>query len=1030
MAKNNNVDPGGDEVEEKKQQAKFKSRLKAAGRKMARAIGRLLRPILPFLIVPLLMALLVTIAVFVIKDFFDSLGDAMEGASNYQMEASEGADTEYEKLRDWYDRASPTSDPDHTDSILKMLDKAEEGDEKAIEAAAALVRGDLQMMSKEDFKYIIESCSYDPDRAEIANANSRMFKRADVNYTYHTWYHLEDPETGAWYWTESISSPINISEMPYDAGSHTDGMYGNETGLDTEGLEAQRKVIDEIDGSEKTITVKKYATHWQDVATLAAMAGLHNYDNWQNTGDPSNYVAGNGDVRQDDTDGYFISDETLNKILSFFNYKFEYYYDALTDMTHDTTDHGVRGQYDFRKLEKGQYKVGYHLYKEDVEPAVNTHPPTYSFNTYYTPESAPKQISNVYETVTYNYCSTKDVPNYIPAGDVYNPPVGQYCCGMWDVVDPEKLIEAFATVLTDYSGRESAYDDKNTWQDNMMDDYIENLSEMPDSKLYGQPEYYKYLKNLYDKKFVLVSYKGTRAGEYAKQLANLQATYAAKDVTILYPLAVAGTQSLEDVEKGVPQGWTCDINLADMGSGTFYTVNVTNVNASPFHAYGVTFVNGSGGSGGSGGNGHPSQHVKYGQSVVIITAESGGVTHYYPDVDRDNVFIDPETGERYGVCPIDNDALINLYNVSDNMTLEQVGWVMDYFDELFGGKYPFKSATEAVYNWQQEKGQSISAVLAFIIPEGTYNTGSANSIREAEHWNFWNFMAGSSDPYFVNSSAEGAPHWLDVKAKVNGNFVEGLLFSMNKVVDLWFVKRGQTTYYDMSFHGYGFPTTLEEAKQAGEYFNCYCPWWGVPAFMSTGDEVYLYPNLDAAARRTLLAAAGINNSGTVAGKLEECADWYITNIPDYDQKNYTYVDSYPSCPFPNISTWGEAKVRRDCSGFASAFVASLVPDQTVYTCNSATFDENYSVGKALLDAGWHKVWGWDIASYEELPTGTIFVAPGNHVEIFVSSNGDGTINTFGWGDRYSSYPSWTGSAYIDSSGAHFMGKTYEYIWTY
>lgn len=1017
-------------------------KLKSKGRRMLRmftlgVLGFIKAHLLPVILFVVFTAAFLNV-VHYIKQAYNDIANAFKNTTKTEYDIEADVDEKKnakDELNEWF---KTTGDVDATDRLIEMIEKAEDGDEDAKKDADSLVRGDLLMISKEDLKYILDSCSYMPDgRNEdtIPNANNRMFMKADIYYTYHIWEHVEviDPVT-----KKKEKKWIESTDLTHV--SNKDEMYGDEYGLSIEGETKDVQGTND-DGQAVLYKLPRFATHWQDVATLAIMAGYLNYSKWDDTGDPTEYNPADS-ITEDKTDGYYINDETRDKCLKLFNYKFDYYYDSITDTTHDSKDDPDK-QYLFEGLENGNYDVGYFFYKEDVEPEVNPHEPYYKFCTYYTPEAAPKQIENGFEKLPYTYCDVSDVPNYLPEGDIYIPPDGKYCCGRWDIIDSKKFVDALDEVMPEYKQRFEEYNAPNfPWYDEMMEDFLDNLSDMPASPNYKQPDYYREIKDLYDGKFIKVTYEGTRAGDFEAQLESIKDEYDGGDYEgfhVIFPLKEGCSQTADDIKFKVPAGWTTDSSIADLGTDQFLGTAAGANGGDIFHSYGVTYHGDSEGETGGRrdgqrgssvnrrGNADGTEEAHYGSNVVIVTAhDSNGNSYYYPNAGGYQ-YKDEETGEYYGIVPIDDDAKKELKDQSDNLTLDEIRNILQYLQDKFGGKYPFVGAAQAVYDWQQRTGQSVTAVLAFILTEGTY--GNPDGLA-ASNWNFWNFRLNgqSANGYQLRNGS----WWLSLKKQSGGDFNKALIAGMDKVYQTFMVNRGQTTYYDMCFSGYGFPTTLEDAKKAGQLVYSYCPWYE-SAFNTTGNPNDLYPNRVAADRRTLLNASGkstATGSSSIADKLESSARWFIKNVPDYNQ--YGYVDYDASSPFGNLVTGGTSKVREDCSGFASAFVSTLVPDMTVQTTGSSGFSSTgTSVGKALTKAGYtlKKVSDMSAEEISSLGTGAILVDPGHHVEVLSGMNTDGTMNTFGWGNTHTSYPSSNHTKYaLTDDYVKAQGHHYNYIW--
>lgn len=1040
MANDERADAGGNN--------KIENVAKKGARRAAGAIAQLLKKAVmkvgAFLIrhpVILLVLLAVGVAVFVVIMLMKGVGDFVDVFTRTKETAyvPKIESTNKYAMENEFDEWTSEGDPDRTELLLEGINIANTGkdinnndvsdEQKKLVADIVdpLTRSSYFGLSPADIQNVLKACSYNPN--DNRGSNGDFFSTADVNYgVLNIW--TEWLPTGGYIrhfdWDDSKRNVSTVDGQAYP----DDNLYGTE---DSSGIERERDAKDPVN--------LRFATHWQEVVALAQYYSNDHYSEWGEAEESQYDADAPKFLDETNTDGYYMTDEALGEIIDFFTYKRKYKYFPISDHFHNKADTFYRS----KKMAEGKYSVGYRIhYVGDYFDAT----------VYFTPDAAVDTFSNAFDTVTYQYTPTSGVASYNEMTNTLDcpSPSGDYCCGRWTVTDPNALLEGIREFCPHYYEAGQAGQEQYIygWADATIQQFMEYLTALPATGADGnnRSAYYEELFDCYRKKFYRVSYEGWQTGEFNSKLQEIQAAHPGW--TPIYPLRKNLVQSMDDLRAGVPSGWTMDLSLADMGSSSDYGHSTTNAGY-PFHSYGVAFVGhpvgGVGGSIPSNGSTNTETsaytgRATFSRSIYLVTAHVSGETHYYPDVERDNVYIDEATGERYGIVPIDDGALVPLLDHSDNMTIDQVRSMCQYLYELFDRPdLPFNSdaTVQALYDWQESTGQPITGALALILTEGTYNKGSVNSVNEADHWNFWNYEPYGSEPWYTNPGS--SRHWLDVKTLVNGDFPQALIHIMNKFYNnVWLGKTrggiGQPTYYEMSFRGYGFPTTLEDAKATADDFNyCFCPWWGSPAFMKTGDEQYIYPNMNARDRRKLLEAAGIKTTNTIGEKLEACANWYIKHVPKYGTDTYDYLGTEDN-PFGAVYVGGSQKVRADCSGFAAAFVSSLV-DMEVYTTdseNSAT--ESNSFGQALIAAGYslHRIDEFDNA--DNFPIGSVLIQKksenggSGHVEIVVGSNGDGTLSTFGWGGKQSEYPSGSLSIYLKGDELATSYNRYRYVWLY
>lgn len=1010
-------------------------------------------------------------------------------------------------------------DPDKAARMVTGISEALSGNNgQAMIDFAPVTQDDQLYISPEDLytasddtKGILEVCQ---------EYNRKMFAESKVSYSYHFWNwewfpgDPDDPDDpGYWAWVEYRSvGPRAISDYGQDSPS-ADSFYGDETSESVEGEEkewlcwhneasnlsgrydllgyasrekkdgdtcphcgasgmysstASQLFVQEMGANTDlpsyvkgytcpnchnpyyVFTEKRFALHWQEIVAAVELAGYGNYENWDNSEEADGGFGGSYDRLGSEnsvTKNYYLKEDQIKEFTDYFKYETKYKYNAMTDSR----------KYDFNALEKSSNSVGYHFFKEDVEPSIQDSEDRHNpFYTYYIPESCPLSIKNGYESISYVYqhYDADEMRSYycdegfMESRDSYNVQGGDVILGRFDAIEPY----SFVTLLDKYCPYYWDSADKGTqtasnggsWAQNLVGHYCETLSDI-DAKLPGRreqnrSEFFMQLARDYDAKVIRIRYDGTKCEETEKELEKVEKAYTDKDEYKDYKFLYA---KFPEADMCNDADWTEDRDEFLNGLTTSYYSVTTSLSSVPFHSYGVVHTGKSDNGGGS--SSHSGQ-ATFSRSIYLVTAHVSGETHYYPDVQRDNVFIDPETGERYGIVPIDDGALEPLLDHSDNMTIDQVRLMCQYlYDKFDRPDLPFNSdaTVQALYDWQESTGQPITGALALILTEGTYNKGSASSVNEADHWNFWNYEPYGSEPWYTNPGS--SRHWLDVKTLVHGDFPQALIHIMNKFYhNVWLGETrggiGQPTYYEMSFRGYDLTEvqTLEGAKAHADDFNyCFCPWWGSPAFMQTGDEQYIYPNMNARDRRILLEAAGIKTVNSIGQKLEACANWYLRHIPLYGDVSYSYLDTDDN-PFGQVYTYGSQKVRADCTGFAAAFASSLVPDVEVHTTDSeSSARTDTSFAEALIAAGYslHRIDEYENGA--NFPIGSFLVQKksddprySGHVEIVVGNNGDGTLSTFGWGGKQSEYPSGTLSIYKVGDELKTDYNHYRYVWLY
>ena len=145
-------------------------------------------------------------------------------------------------------------------------------------------------------------------------------------------------------------------------------------------------------------------------------------------------------------------------------------------------------------------------------------------------------------------------------------------------------------------------------------------------------------------------------------------------------------------------------------------------------------------------------------------------------------------------------------------------------------------------------------------------------------------------------------------------------------------------------------------------------------------------NLSLTNNSTMISKGISTNSGEVLSRLEELAMFFIDNAGEYNQSAYLYV--------PALDT----NVRKDCSGFAVAYMSYVSGVLLPTSSTSEMVDINSSWAKTANSAGWQAFTAEEVGDVSNLKPGDVLVERG-HTEIYVGPN-----ETFGWGQKQSKYP--------------------------
>lgn len=171
---------------------------------------------------------------------------------------------------------------------------------------------------------------------------------------------------------------------------------------------------------------------------------------------------------------------------------------------------------------------------------------------------------------------------------------------------------------------------------------------------------------------------------------------------------------------------------------------------------------------------------------------------------------------------------------SDNLSVHQIRTLLSYFATRYGNPEgaDLTDAAEGLYEWQENGGGSITGYLAIWITEGALTTKIGRN-----HWNFGNYTAYGSEPYF-QSSPTNTHKWLDVKSMYGNNISAAVVDQISRTARNYWSK-GQSSYYAMCWNtanGTYWAQTPEEADTHAGFTHCYCPYWEDNSFMVTLEQ--------------------------------------------------------------------------------------------------------------------------------------------------------------------------------------------------
>ncbi len=203
--------------------------------------------------------------------------------------------------------------------------------------------------------------------------------------------------------------------------------------------------------------------------------------------------------------------------------------------------------------------------------------------------------------------------------------------------------------------------------------------------------------------------------------------------------------------------------------------------------------------------------------------------------------------------------------VSDNLTKEQVREVLSYAEKkaaVVGKDFKFTDATDAIFEWQERTGYSVTGMLA-IMTHAEHGYMGYNS----NHYNFFNTVASNGEAYFTQT--KNGVHWKDWRKIYNNDLGKALAAQFDDIATRYWAK-GQNTYFSMCFNVWenityvnggppeGVTTSeLEGIQNWSVMTHCYCPWWDDTGYIQTNyNSNYGWCNKCASGRAEILALVG------------------------------------------------------------------------------------------------------------------------------------------------------------------------------
>lgn len=199
----------------------------------------------------------------------------------------------------------------------------------------------------------------------------------------------------------------------------------------------------------------------------------------------------------------------------------------------------------------------------------------------------------------------------------------------------------------------------------------------------------------------------------------------------------------------------------------------------------------------------------------------------YLEGDFDYVWVDG------GWYAISEAARVDL-SVSDNLSKAEITELMTWFSLQYGNPKgaSFYDAVDALYNWQQSTGCSLTGIMGIWIQEG-----ALRGTIGRDHWNFGNMTASSGDPYFY---VKGSSYkWCDFREKYNGDLGAAMTDQLSRI-SRNYIGKGQNTLFAMSWntvYGIYSAQSPEEECPISAFTHCYCPYWDDVSFAVSSEKV-------------------------------------------------------------------------------------------------------------------------------------------------------------------------------------------------
>ncbi len=768
-------------------------------------------------------------AVGAISKIFDSDGYDEEVRSAWNNGGDpDGTYLLYEKLNEQYKKTHSLSGEDEDAAGL-----SEELDEDATELSEELkeelddaMRNEHLFLGPEDILNLLKSCY---------EYNDKMFQKNTIYYGYKEW-RLERrtmPVTG-----EFINFEWENADSGPDNNTTDDGVYG----IITE--EAIRG--EEINGE------KVYTVHWPEIMAMAyyySEEKMDDEDNGWGTDPDSEYDPNDGNEYEiNSVKDYYLNSADRKKVTDLFEYTFVNRFNAVEEDGHSS-------KFQFNSMSSNP-QVAYR-YSRTPDPTdwgpFYEDPPHYDGEypaiTRFAPDSAPDYIYNYFEAYKYEYCSTYDVPGYIPDPENYTPPEGEYCIGKWRIVDPQPFIDEMSLMCPHYRDRDSEdmreqldYD----WAAEMIEHFVFYLDYFYES-FSGtgviRSDYYTHLAELYSAKQIEIYYYGMKPkdSEVEEFLAWVAEQYPGKTIAFVNYDNAVGYGEFYEVSEDDPK--------SQARNGTI-----------PFASYGVTFPYGSDPSTDEFVQGRESIHRQYTGDVFISEYTPRGyyVNSYISLVEGADETLD-------GGFYYTRDEVEIMFQKLANSKTKEFKWL---------------ACVDDVAEYSQANGYDVAALLAIILTEyspkigvSSYNwynltASSGQSIYKtsaSSKWNWWNPKEQFSTTYASMENRYGS----------NGyHTLEGccMVECMDSIVRRYWKSSSykQNTYFRMTFNQYGWDldgntyypqnwdeAVVEEAHMDNVAKHCYCPWWDDIGFRDTGfNGDYIWCNKCAVNRQIFRKALG------------------------------------------------------------------------------------------------------------------------------------------------------------------------------